>query len=353
MLMISADVLALSSEAAVLVRGGRIQFANSAAKAILGEGCVGSTVKSVFGVEIAEAQAASFIGDLPIGGVRYIVRVTSMEGVRAVFLTKHEESAALINDALIYSLRNCLMGLGVTTEMLRTRAEEAKDAELLAGLASVTHDYYRINRMLSNVTLIRSINDGSLFFVPRPTDLAALLVQLADTVNLISDGPRVVYSGPEELTVSIDPTLAENLVLNLISNSLTHAVGCTRVSLRLIEDRERVVISVNDDGCGIAPEKLHFVFDRYRHGFGISDIDHGAGLGLTAALAIANLHGGTLLLESREEVGTTVRASFSRNPVPSQKLYAAQEEPERGMRTLLTGLADCLPDRCFGERYAE
>lgn len=97
MLMISADVLALSSEAAVLVRAGRIQFANSAAKAILGEGCVGSTVKSVFGVEIAEAQAASFVGDLPIGGVRYIIRVTSMEGVRAVFLTKHEESAALIN----------------------------------------------------------------------------------------------------------------------------------------------------------------------------------------------------------------------------------------------------------------
>ena len=138
-----------------------------------------------------------------------------------------------------------------------------------------------------------------------------------------------------------------------IDNSLTHAEGCTRVSLRLIEDHERVVISVNDDGCGIAPEKLHFVFDRYRHGFGIADIDHGAGLGLTAALAIANLHGGTLLLESREEVGTTVRASFSRNPVPSQQLYAAQEEPERGMRALLTGLADCLPDRCFGEKYAE
>ena len=207
--------------------------------------------------------------------------------------------------------------------------------------------------MLSNVTLIRSIGDGSLFFVPRPTDLAALLTQLADTVNLISDGPRVVYSGPEELSVSIDPTLAENLVLNLISNSLTHAAGCTRISLRLIEDRERIVISVNDDGCGIAPEKLHFVFDRYRHGFGISDIDHGAGLGLTAALAIANLHGGTLLLESRENIGTTVRASFSREPVPSQQLYAAQEETERGMRSLLTGLADCLPDRCFSEKYTE
>ena len=48
-----------------------------------------------------------------------------------------------------------------------------------------------------------------------------------------------------------------------------------------------------------------------------------------------------------------MRASFSRNPVPTQPLCAAQEEPERGMRLLLTGLADCLPDRCFGERYAE
>ena len=113
------------------------------------------------------------------------------------------------------------------------------------------------------------------------------------------------------------------------------------------------LIRVTDNGCGIAPDKLHFVFDRYRHGFGISDIDHGAGLGLTAALAIANLHGGTLLLESREGSGTTVRASFSRNPVPTQPLCAAQEESERGMRTLLTGLANCLPDSCFGEKYAE
>ena len=32
---------------------------------------------------------------------------------------------------------------------------------------------------------------------------------------------------------------------------------------------------------------------------------------------------------------------------------AAQEEPERGMRSLLTGLANCLPDSCFGEKYAE
>ena len=69
MLMISADVLALSSEAAVLVRSGRIQFANSAAKAILGEGCVGSTVKSVFGVEIAEA----------------LLREAAREGLRVFF----------------------------------------------------------------------------------------------------------------------------------------------------------------------------------------------------------------------------------------------------------------------------
>ncbi|MEI3085316.1 MAG: ATP-binding protein [Oscillospiraceae bacterium] len=114
--------------------------------------------------------------------------------------------------------------------------------------------------------------------------------------------------------MSIDPALAENLVLNLISNSLTHAAGCPSACVSCIASG--FVISVNDDGCGIAPDKLHFVFDRYRHGFGISDIDHGAGLGLTAALAIANLHGGTLLLESREGSGTTVRASFSRNPVP-------------------------------------
>ena len=60
MLTVSSKVLSLSAEAAVLVRGGRVVFANPAACALLGADCVGVSVAALFGREIAETQATSF-----------------------------------------------------------------------------------------------------------------------------------------------------------------------------------------------------------------------------------------------------------------------------------------------------
>ena len=78
----------------------------------------------------------------------------------------------------------------------------------------------------------------------------------------------------------------------------------------------------------------------------------GAGLGLTVVRSAACLHGGTLLLESRQGKGTTVRVSLSRH-ISSSVLKSPGEDLEPGIKTVLTGLADCLPDECYTERYMD
>ena len=351
MLQISADILALSTEAALILKNGRIAFANSAACSILGDDCTGKTTRSVLGESVAGTQANAFICNLPIGGKHYIVRVNTLDGVRAVFLSSYERSTALINDALVYSLRNCLMSLGITTEMVRTRAEDADDRDLLRGLATITHDCYRINRMLSNVTVIRGINDGTLFCAMQQLDLSKLLNSLVNTVNLLIDSPHVSISVPDGLQIPADAAMIETLVLNLISNCLVHAAGCTRINLRVIDGRDCVILSVDDDGCGISAEDMSCVFDRYRHSFVMGELGRGGGLGLTAVLGIARLHNGTLMLESREGIGTTVRVSLSRSPGSTVELCSHPAEPDSGMHEILTGLADCLPDDRFSEKY--
>ena len=78
----------------------------------------------------------------------------------------------------------------------------------------------------------------------------------------------------------------------------------------------------------------------------------GAGLGLTVARSAAHLHGGTLLLESRQDKGTTVRVSLSRH-LSCSALKSPGADQEAEVKTVLCGLADCLPDSCYTERYMD
>ena len=79
----------------------------------------------------------------------------------------------------------------------------------------------------------------------------------------------------------------------------------------------------------------------------------GAGLGLTVARSAAHLHGGTLLLESRQGKGTTVRVSLSRHSEVLGLRSPGESMEEGNMKAVLIGLADCLPDECYTERYMD
>ena len=97
---------------------------------------------------------------------------------------------------------------------------------------------------------------------------------------------------------------------------------------------------------------LGSVFDRYCHGFDMGSMLYGAGLGLTVARSAAHLHGGTLLLESRQGKGTTVRVSLSRH-LSCPGLRSPRENWESNIHSILTALADCLPDSCYTEKYMD
>ena len=183
-------------------------------------------------------------------------------------------------------------------------------------------------------------------------ELCAFLRELADSVTALTAAPELRLRLPDSLTLRADPSQLELAVLNLLSNAILHAEGCSRICLSLHAARDQAILSVDDDGCGISAEQLQCVFDRYRHGFSLSAMARGAGFGLPAVREIARLHGGTLLLESREGSGTAVRLSLSRG---SGAPLSAQEDDtpyERSYDSILTGLADCLPASSFSGLYA-
>lgn len=346
MIQISAELLALSGEPALLTKGGRVLFANEAACSLLGADCREKAVAVLLGKEIAGMQAPAFVGETEIAEKRVLLRISTLDGMRVIFLSPCTDVSTLVGDSFLCALRGELMQLGVSVSLIRARSNPA-DESVCTALRGVLQSLYRVNRTLGNLSIIRGMEEGTLIFRPQPLELCALLRDLLDSVRLNIAQPEILFSAPKGLPLRGDPGLLETLVLNLLSNCLSHAEGCSRIHLSLHGAGEQVILSVNDDGCGIPAERLHTVLERYRFEGNLQDTERGSGLGLTAARCIARLHGGTLLLESREGIGTAVRVSLHRSPQAINPMKAAAAEYNRSYDTILTGLASCLPPEAF------
>jgi signal transduction histidine kinase len=118
----------------------------------------------------------------------------------------------------------------------------------------------------------------------------------------------------QEASVSGDPLWLHQMVTNLVNNAIKYTPSGGRVALSLVQESAEAVLSIRDNGIGIPPEHLPFIFDRfYRVDAGRSRESGGTGLGLSIVQWVAETHGGRVEVESRPEKETrfTVRL-----PVP-------------------------------------
>lgn len=352
MLTASAKVLSLSGEAALLVRGGRIVYANAPAEKLVGSGCAGKTLREVFGREIAETQARVFAADTIVSGKGLTLRTARLDDMQAFFLAEADEASSPVTDAFLYSMRSALMNLRLSQDLCRGRAEGLGDGELAGELRAMQRSVYSISRLLENAAVVRAAAAGELKAELSALDLAALCRAVVDSVSLLRPDVQLRLYAEGEPCLLGDPVLLEQLIYNLLSNCLLHAKGLTKISLRLTPTPTQLILSVGDDGCGIGEAAMAGVFERYREAFSLGSLGRGAGLGLSVVRAIARAHGGTLLLESREGSGTSARVSLSRR-ISAAALGSSCARTGGSMDALLAGLADALAPECFDGKYLD
>ena len=245
------------------------------------------------------------------------------------------------------------MSINCSVELLRARTEALNDSDLAAGLNSLSRAYHRLMRQSGNASFVQAYSRGAALFQPLALDLGLLCASCVEAGRHHFPDVTWQFERAGRMTALADPALFKQLLFNLLSNCLLHAAGLRRIRVDLREHQGQIFLAVSDDGCGIPQEQLSRVFDRYRHGFTLSQMAEGAGFGLSVARGVAQLHGGALLLESRPEQGTTVHVSFRSAGADSVPLRSPEGGPVCTSRDVQIGLADCLPDESFSERYAD
>ncbi|MEZ4918451.1 MAG: PAS domain-containing sensor histidine kinase [Saprospiraceae bacterium] len=119
------------------------------------------------------------------------------------------------------------------------------------------------------------------------------------------------HYGPEE--VMLDPGLIKLTLLNLLSNAIKYTPENKNIRVETSVDHNELSLCVIDQGIGIPKEDQKYLFSRFFRATNASNIQ-GTGLGLYIVKRYVELMGGSLDLESEENVGTTVSAIFELQP---------------------------------------
>ena len=141
-------------------------------------------------------------------------------------------------------------------------------------------------------------------------DLSALTDSICKDMALIKEKGIAISSHIDAgLFISGNPGLLARAISNLISNAYHYGKDNGHIDVFLKKVEEQVVLTVSDDGIGIAEENIPKIFDRfYREDS--SRTQNGTGLGLSITKEIVQFHGGTIEVKSLLGIGSTFTVIF-------------------------------------------
>ena len=164
-----------------------------------------------------------------------------------------------------------------------------------------------LQNLIRDVLESSNIDAGLLEVEPQPTRLNHLVTSLVEDMLYQTSDHRFLVDFPRDFPiVEADPDRLTQVLRNLLDNAVKYSPQGGLIVVRGEVQAGEVVISVADQGIGIAPEHLNRLFEKYfRVKAGRSRGVAGSGLGLPIARAIVEAHGGRIWAESRVGQGST------------------------------------------------
>jgi PAS domain S-box-containing protein len=246
---------------------------------------------------------------------------------------------------LSHELRTPLNAILGWSRMLSTQLDEATYTR---AVESIERNAKLQSRLIDDMLDISRIISGKLRLDTQPVDLTAVINAAVDTLRPAAEAKNIRVYVVLDYSAGVvlgDSTRLQQIVWNILSNAIkfTPKEGSVQVSLERINSH--VEITVSDTGIGIEEEFLPYVFDRFRQADSTSSKKYGGlGLGLSIVRQLAELHGGTVEADNREDVKGavfTVKLPIMAVHPKSEKRF---NEIEQNIQAVGSTLAfDCPP----------
>ena len=206
-----------------------------------------------------------------------------------------------------HDLRNPLAVIhGYNALLKETIAQRGIDGDLTLSSNAIERNVYLMRMMLQDLLDSSGSPSQRVVLACTAVELPAYLHDFLRRSSGIISGNRITLDVPAALApVSADSNRLERILWNLLSNALKYSASDSPVCLRARQDKQEMVISVSDQGAGIAPEDLPHLFERYYRTEAGRRKAEGVGLGLYITKLLVEAHGGRIWVDSQPGYGST------------------------------------------------
>jgi two-component system sensor histidine kinase KdpD len=200
-----------------------------------------------------------------------------------------------------------IMGSASSLLELKNKLDDKLAQEMLT---NIYEEADRLSRLITNLLNIARLESGSLKLRKELQPLEEVVGAALNRLERKLASHPVTVSLPADLPmVPLDGALVENVLLNLLENSLKYTPPGSALSIKAVPRGDEIEVEMADNGPGFPPEDLERIFEMFYRGTDDSD-RKGYGLGLSICRAIVEAHGGRIWAVNLVGGGAAVKFTF-------------------------------------------
>ena len=211
---------------------------------------------------------------------------------------------------LAHELRTPINNLMVEADIALSRARTPEEYQKVIG--SNMEEYARLARIIDSLLFLARTDNAQTGINLTLIDVRREIEDIAEFYSAMASDKGIQISCSGEAALRADPVLFRRAVSNLLANAVNHTEAAGQIAVSVRQGQEQSLeVAVSDTGCGIAPEHLPHIFERFYRGTSLRRTEsHGSGLGLAIVKSIMELHGGVVEVKSQPAQGTTATLRF-------------------------------------------
>jgi two-component system, sensor histidine kinase and response regulator len=263
----------------------------------------------------------------PFTRLELLQAVESRLSKQAAFEQKHQQDIDKLSEALTYEherrqlntklvamfshdLRTPMASILASTNLLRDYGQRMERERQEIHYGRIESSTRRLLQMLDDLLVIAQMEIGKLEYAPEVLNFGQFVQELVDEFQIIHrQTHRIKYEYNIHHDATGDPRLIRQIVTNLLTNAIKYSPEGSKVYVSLKRTEADLALTIRDEGIGIPEADLPRLFVSFERASNVGDIA-GTGLGLAIVKQAVDLHGGTLTLESRVNIGTTVTVNI-------------------------------------------
>lgn len=251
--------------------------------------------------------ASLIVGVLAIASAGYFLAKRALVPIKASW----DKQQQFVADAS-HELRTPLAVIKSNTELLLRHPEHTIEQESVR-VTNVLREAMRMKKLVVTLLTLARADASQLELQKITFNIGEVIADVVEQFTPLAEvkGVQLKFSVDDVSEIEADKERLLQLFAILLDNALKYTSNEGTILVNCYQNANFVVIRVEDNGCGIAPEDVPHVFDRFFRGDKARSRESGgAGLGLAIADWIVKQHGGKIQIESEIGWGTKIEVSL-------------------------------------------